>query len=258
MYICIVETGTTPTKNFNTYITMATIKKGTAPTQNAENTDVPRETPAQPAQPQTPTPAPVEKVYTNAKIEELKAKRIAALQAQRATEPDSDEEAKFLTEASNLKNEIAKEIAAMKQAEKDAETQAKKAERLKVEEDYTAALTAVLAISPDADLPVRQAASDALTSAKDKLHNALLSGFKATSASSSTPSASGNGGSKGGTTAAIRALVRPLYDGLTKDSANLSDVMKQARKTAIQENGFNDGTANGAIIAMERELGLRD
>lgn len=203
------------------------------------------------AKPATPT----EKIYTNEKIVSLNADRLAALKAAKSAEIDSKEETDNLAKASSIKAEIAKEIASMKTAERDAEQAEKKAAKTLLVTTFEDTFLAYSKIDASQPEDIKNAATDAYHKAKDAILNILYGGISASKpAAISTPA--GGEGSRGATTAAIRAVITPMYEGVTKENVTVKG--KEIRSHVIGTLGFNDGTANAEILKYERQLGLKD
>ena len=187
---------------------------------------------------------------TNSKIEELKAKRLDAKKRAREFEPDSKEADELDIEAWKLGEEIKKEIANIRYEEAKQKAEEEKAKRVQL---YFDARDTFIALQND---PTNATLIDASQKAEDAIKNALLAGKFAGTATTSGTAKTGGTGTKGATTAAITALIRPMYEGVTRD--NVAEVGKEVRRKIINDEGFNDGTANAVIIEFERELGLKD
>lgn len=149
-----------------------------------------------------------------------------------------------------VNNKIAAEKANIAKLAKQAELDEMKSKRVQVLMDAIFADRLNIATPNDEN---DKRAKDALDAAK----NALLSGMPRTATVATTgDKKTGTPGAKGQTTAAIRAEIAPMYEGVTRDT--VGEVGKKVRAHVIKELNFNDGTANAAILTYEIEIGLKD
>lgn len=182
---------------------------------------------------------------TNAKIEELKAKKIELQRLSMTLEPGTKARDENSIAEWQIGQDIIKEIAEIRKQEADAKKQELRATKLQL----VAALFTHYTIN--ADLTPEQL--DEVKNAREVIENIVLGTVKTTT---TTDKKTGEGnGSKGQTTAAIRAYARPFYEGATRET--VGEIGKNVRKDLIGQ-GFNDGTMNAAVRALEVELGLKD
>lgn len=211
-------------------------------------------TPEAPKPEAAPAPAPAPEAAkpaepTNEAIEALKAKVLEFKTLSRTFPIDSKEENDALMEAWKAGEDIKKEIANIKKAEAEQKTQEAKAAQIKLLQDVvdTAIANEKAVFNEALSLDEKNAVNDAFKKAFEVVANRLLGGAPRVA---STPKEGGaTAGTKGSTTAAIRVLIKPMYEAGTDG--------KEIRRKIIQDEGFNDGTANAVILAYEKEIGLK-
>lgn len=203
-----------------------------------------------PETPETQKPAEVQKPVepTNAKIEELKLKRIEFKTKSRSFPVDSNEANEADIEAWKIGEQIKTEIAEIRKQEAENKKKELRAEKLQLLVNHDSAREALAAN------PTDQVLIDAAKTAREIVENIILGTVKHVATEGAKSSSNGTG-TKGATTAAIRAYARPFYDGATRD--NVAEIGKTVRKDLLGQ-GFNDGTMNQAVLNLERELGLKD
>lgn len=206
-------------------------------------------TPEKPADEKVPI-APVVTEPTSEELTKLYAEKAGYGTALATAAAGSKEQEDAIQSILLVNNKIAAEKANIAKLAKQAELDELKSKRLNVGNE--AIRTAVLAATSPSDENTQAAKL-----AKDALDNALLSGTpRNATVAGTTAKATGTPGTKGQTTAAIRAEIAPMYEGATRDT--VAEVGKKVRSHVIKDLGFNDGTANAAILAYEIEMGLKD
>ena len=209
----------------------------------------------------TPTPEPAKVEPTSPLLVQLKGKeegldeKIGAAYAAK----DKDGARKLMMELWEVQKSIENEKAAIAKREKDLEIEAAKNARLALNEAqfplYVAHLKAEEAFNAipaeqrtKEDIDTANAAYNAFKTAKEKVDNELLSRYGSTSTAKKT--GDGTTGAKG-KTAEVIELIKPMYaEGKTGSEVRAAIKMYGG-------NGawgyFNDGTANAAILAYEKE-----
>lgn len=178
--------------------------------------------------------APVKQEQTSEKLETLKSEHIK-LQNYAATLPAGSDERNDADIASYKKaQEIKAEKANIVIAEQAALVAEKRNARVKFADDLIEA--------------VKGGNEEEIAAAREIVVNELLSKF-AGAQKSATVKTGTSTGTRGAATAAIRALIVPMYAAGATGS--------EVRKSVIHEHGFNDGTANAAILKYEQEIGLK-
>lgn len=192
------------------------------------------------------TPAPVVKVYTSEKLTELQNTRSGLLAAIR-NETDEDKAFELNQELFGIGQQMKAEVARLKAEEARAEAEAKRAAKI-------GELTKLvdLAIANDKVASDKKATEEDKAAAKlaldaqfDVIANQILGSVPKVAAVKSA--GTGEGGKKG-TSAEI----------VEKHQANLAAGMTSTdSKKALVEAGYSRGTVGAAVLAWEKEQGIK-
>jgi hypothetical protein len=170
-----------------------------------------------------------------------------------AEEPvEADIEAAYAKWQSAKKSLINFDVVAKQEAAKLAAIEARNAEIAKVQ-TLLDAHDANKAAQADkkADEPTKLAAKEAFDAARLAVENRMLpvhvSTPKAAKTADGTPKAAGTSGPS--ISEQVKTIAREMFANNATGAA--------VRAECIKVRGFNDGTANAAIVAVERELGLK-
>lgn len=192
---------------------------------------------------QATTQAQVNDEPTSEKLTELRSQRTEALKNAMAAEIDSKEQQDGLLEVWKLDAAIKSEIAALNKQKIQAELDEKRNARIKLFNDAIAADRAAQLDPDNAEL------ADAAAKTAEIVKNELLARYSSAAPAKKATSGNSNGGTRGAISAAIRALIVPMFaEGKTG---------AEVRHAVIHDNGFNDGTANAVIKKYEEEIGLK-
>ena len=197
--------------------------------------------------------APIVKVYNSEKLTQLRADKKAAWEALNNQNPeagtvyefDSPEWLKQSMEVFRIGKLIDGEIAALKQAEVDAELSVKRSERVALNTAQLAAYDAMLAVNADkkATQEAKYAAAETFRIAKEVVDNELLAKY-ASAKSVTTTATSTGGGERGATGAKILERLRAhIAEGKTSTDAV---------KSVIAE-GFSRGTVGSVRTQMVKD-----
>lgn len=204
-------------------------------------------TPAEGGAVETAKQAPVAKIYTNDKIVELQAAKKAKFAEMVKIDPDNvDALTNANLEIFKLQKDIEAEIANMKGEERKQEIAMKMQERIKIREDFEAALLASIdANSALAKIAVgkrtpeqieeNNAVNDALKAAREKLDNELLARY-----ATSTPAKSVATGEP--KESSDKSKILELH--LANVANNMTDA--QSRK-ALEDAGYKRSTVWHAV-----------
>lgn len=201
---------------------------------------------AKPAPAHAPAPEP-----TSEKLTELKSKKKELYEKEVKAEYDSKEWLDLRLEGFKISEQIKAEIANIKKAESEAELQVKRNERIALLDNVLDLHTQVVNSigNQGMSLEEKNAVNDQFQKAREVVVNELLAKYAGAKPAAPSTNGSTTTGTRGATTAAIRALIAPMY------ANGISGA--EVRKSIIGEHGFNDGTANAVILAYEKELGLK-
>lgn len=190
---------------------------------------------------------PIEKVYTSDKLTELTAKFDAAYDSMAAIK-DTKARQNAMLETFKIQKEIDAEIAGLKQADREAELQMKRNERIALVDTLLADHAAVLALPAKATDADKQAANDKLAASRETVQNELLGRYAASTPSKTATGEKATGGTKGAVGAEIVALHQAnLAAGKTPTES----------KKMIVDGGHSRGTTGAVILAWEKEQGMK-
>ena len=195
--------------------------------------------------------APAKVEPTSEKLQQLESQLAAARAAIKsaAINDATDDEIEQLTLATvKLKGEIKAEQRNLAAAEVAAAIAEKRNARVKLITDYKDAAIRFVETGNDEDYERQQAAFEILL-------NIVLGSTPSAPRAKAESNGQTSGAPRGGITAEIRALLPGLYaKGLDGRAVRAYVIKEHVRENGVI--GYNDGTANAAILAYEKENGI--
>lgn len=189
---------------------------------------------------------------TSEKLTELKAKKIELQSAAMSLDDnstDGEKDEAFMA-VYKIGEEIKSELAAIKKEEAALLVKEKQAAIVAMFDDAVDAK--IESVNEPNDSENKQSLYDNAKALREIVINKLLGSVPRSTGTTKTAT---TGGSRGATKQAILDLITPMYANATTD--NVGTIGSEARRAAIHDNGFNDGTANAAILEYEKSLGLK-